>query len=250
MTSQNKEDKPTKSVIVVIVEGISDQKSFEKYINKASKNKNIFFSVCRGDLLSDFNKDSEEYNDILIKKIKENASENHYDIEDILLVVQLTDTDGVFAPDDDVVEQDTKLQPDDNPIYSDKKVKVYDVSKMKKSREFKRERLNDCIKMNVIKFDLQKHIPYKIYYMSCNLECALHNIYNATDEEKDTLADTFSKKYDDTHFNDFLNFMKELNKSGTENFDESWNYIRQGLNSLLPSSNFVIFFSELMKNCK
>lgn len=54
-----------KRVVIVIVEGISDQVTFENYLNALCKDKAIFFSVYKGDLLTDYSKDTESVNDIL-----------------------------------------------------------------------------------------------------------------------------------------------------------------------------------------
>ena len=38
-------------------------------------------------------------------------------------------------------------------------------------------------------------VPYRVYYMSCNLDHVLYNKRNSTDEEKENDAYAFAKQY-------------------------------------------------------
>lgn len=233
----------TKSVIVVIVEGVSDQVSFENYLNTLSNDKNIFFSVYKGDLMTDYDQDDKTVNEIIKQLVEECASSENFSVEDVAMVIQLTDTDGVFAK--NVIQQDPTLSSEDSAMYFADKILVRDVLKFQETQDYKRERLIDCLKLSTIEMSLQKKIPYEIYYMSCNLECALHGKYNTSDEEKADLSDKFADKYPKEKIQDFIEFMHSINASGTLVFKESWDYIKRDNNSLKPCSNFIIFLLKL-----
>ena len=182
-----------KKVIVVIVEGVSDKVSFEGYLNALCSDKTVFFSVYKGDLMTDYEQDEETTNDILKQLVQESCESSNFRIEDISMVIQIADTDGCFAK--DVIQQNTDSSNNDSVRYFEDKILAKNVLSFSKTQEYKKERLLDCLKMSEIEITLNIKIPYEIYYMSCNLECALHNVYNATDEEKADLSEEFAAKF-------------------------------------------------------
>lgn len=238
----NAED--TKKVIVVIVEGVSDKVSFEGYLNTLSKDKNVFFSVYKGDLMTDYTQDEKTVNEIIKELIEESAIVSNFNIEDVAMVIQLTDTDGVFAK--NVIQHDASLTVENSTMYFEDKILTRDVLNFEKTQKYKKERLIDCLQLSEIEITFKHKIPYEIYYMSCNLECALYNIYNASEEEKADLSEDFANKYAPDQMDDFIDFMGSINASRTLVFEESWNYIKRDNNSLKPCSNFIIF---LLKIC-
>lgn len=242
MDTQNEK---TKKVVVVIVEGTTDKDAFQGYLNRIG-NKKVFFSVCHCDINSSYDYDEMISNDIIEDIVKQNAVQEHYCIDDIALIVQLTDTDGVFC-NDNVVEFDSSLKSNDKPIYSNEKIKVKDVRKFLEGKAYKKQRLNDCINLNEIEFKLTQKIKYEIYYMSCNLESALYNIYTNDFEYKEDLAQDFALKFAEGEEHKFIEFMNSINASKTLDFNESWKYIKTGNNSLKSCSNFIIFLYKLME---
>lgn len=234
----------TKRVIVVIVEGLSDQVSFENYLNALSNDKNIFFSVYKGDLMTDFDQDGKTVNEIIKELVEDCAALENFKVSDVAMVIQLTDTDGVFAR--NVIQYDSNLTGEDSTLYFEDKILTRNVLKLEETHEYKRERLIDCLRLTSIEIDLRHCIPYEIYYMSCNLECALHGKYNTSDEEKIELSETFAEKYPPEEINKFIEFMHSINASGSLKFKESWDYIKIDNNSLKPCSNFIIFLLKLL----
>lgn len=233
----------TKRVVVVIVEGVSDQVSFENYLNALSKDKSIFFSVYKGDLMTDYGQDEKTVNEIIKELVEECATSENFSVSDVAMVIQLTDTDGVFAK--NAIQQDLTLNNEISTMYFEDKILTRNVLKLEETHKYKRERLIDCLKLTKIDISMQHKIPYEIYYMSCNLECALYGKYNTTDEEKADLSENFSIKYTEEQIGDFISFMKSINASGSLEFKESWDYIKKDNNSLKPCSNFIIFLLKL-----
>ena len=82
--------------------------------------------------------------------------------------------------------------------------------------------------------------------MSCNLDHVLHNKQNSSDEEKVKDAVAFVRRYrQDT--DGFVKFLAESDFSVTSDYVDSWNYIKQELNSLERHTNFGICLKSATK---
>ena len=84
-------------------------------------------------------------------------------------------------------------------------------------------------------------IPYKVYFFSTNLEHVLHNVQNATREEKNILAQNFEDKF----YNNPIKFIEFINNKKfalDKEYEETWNFIKQGNNSLHRYTNFHLYF--------
>ena len=87
---------------------------------------------------------------------------------------------------------------------------------------------------------------YEIYYFSRNLEHVLHNLSNnLSDKEKDDLAFKTAIKYRDNP-EEFLKFLhtEDICVSGT--YQETWQFIMLGGNSLQRHCNLSVFFDQLL----
>ena len=85
--------------------------------------------------------------------------------------------DGAFVDDSVIIEDETK----DKFVYSLESVIVANRQVAIERNEHKRENLNTLSSRTSVMWN---NIPYKIYYMSCNLDHVLHDKPNATDDEK------------------------------------------------------------------
>ena len=113
-----------------------------------------------------------------------------------------------------------------NPIYSLKEICTANTNGIINRNKVKRENVNRLKTTGKI-----WSIPYKIYYMSCNLDHVLYGKLNSTDEEKEDDAYNFAKKY----WNDidgFLKYIKESDFSVGLDYKESWKFIAENLHSL------------------
>jgi hypothetical protein len=84
-------------------------------------------------------------------------------------------------------------------------------------------------------------VPYRVFYMSCNLEHVIHGIQNANKNEKVKLAEVVEDKYIDNP-GEFERYMSESDFTVTGDYNDTWDFIKQGLNSLKRYSNFHLFF--------
>lgn len=144
--------------------------------------------------------------------------------------------DGAFSSDDCIkkVASASKAIYTSNEIYTDKPKNII----LRNQR--KRENLDRiCLLSKVCGI-----IPYKCYYMSCNLDHVLHNKQNSSDEEKEKDAYAFAKKYRN-NLTGFIDFILNSNFSITEDFRKSWQFIKEDKHSLERYSNFGICFKNM-----
>jgi hypothetical protein len=80
--------------------------------------------------------------------------------------------------------------------------------------------------------------------MSCNLDHALYNKQNLSDEEKKQYADAFYEKFigAEKYFIDFLKF--DAVNGVPDSFPASWRYIKEELRSLERHTNLHVYFLE------
>ena len=86
-------------------------------------------------------------------------------------------------------------------------------------------------------------VPYRVYYMSCNLDHVLYDKRNSTDEEKEDDAYAFAKKYKN-NVGAFMDFMCESDFSVKGDFKDSWEFIEKDVHSIERYTNLSICLSE------
>jgi len=87
-------------------------------------------------------------------------------------------------------------------------------------------------------------IPYNAYYLSCNLEHVLHNDANVDDNLKVEKAEEFSDSYFEREL-EFLDFIRKDSFAVEGEYEETWEFIKQGSNSLNRYSNLHLVFEDL-----
>ena len=86
-------------------------------------------------------------------------------------------------------------------------------------------------------------IPYRAYYMSCNLDHVLYGKQNSTDDDKESDSYNFAKHYK-ARIPEFIEFIAASDFSVTTDYKESWEFIREGLHSLERHTNFGLAIKE------
>lgn len=151
---------------------------------------------------------------------------------DMLQVVHLMDTDGTYVSDNAVTELATVPKTVYNPgqIIAANRQQIIDRNR-RKSANMDRLALEPAI----------GGIPYLAIYMSCNLDHVLYNKLNShdSDKRKDSLA--FAHKYRND-IEAFISFINDSDFSVAGDRKETWEYIRQGLNSIDRHTNLGLCF--------
>lgn len=223
-----------RKIVLVIVEGPSDADSLELYFSKFFDSNTVHMKIMYGDITSKRGINPSNIKARLGNEIKVYAENNHFKAADVQQIIHLVDMDGVFVDDSFIIEDKTK----DKFVYTLESIEVPNQQEAIERNERKRENLNILSSRTSFMWN---SIPYKIYYMSCNLDHVLHDNPNATDEEKKTNSLAFTEKYYDD-INAFIKFISESAFSQCTDYKESWDYIKQDNHSLERNSNLGLCF--------
>ncbi len=222
-------------VIVFIVEGFSDKEALNGILSELFDEKRIVFSIVDGDITT---KNSTQVNNIrakIGKCIDDAARRDKFENADIYRVVHLVDTDGAYIPDLNIVQNsEIKI------LYTQSCIETKDVQSIIKRNGKKSTMLNILSTMMSINKG-KKSIPYCMYYMSCNLDHVIHNVQNLAEDQKVRYAEEFTDAYIDNP-EEFVKFMSESDFAVEGDYRHTWDFIKQGLNSLNRYSNFHLFF--------
>ena len=220
--------------MLVIVEGPSDADSLELYFSKFFDSNTVHMKIMYGDITSQKGINQSNIKARLGNEIKVYAENNHFKAADVQQIIHLVDMDGAFVDDSVIIEDETK----DKFVYTLESVIVQNRQVAIERNEHKRENLNTLSSRTSVMWN---NIPYKIYYMSCNLDHVLHDKPNATDEEKKANSLAFTERYYDD-INAFIKFISESTFSQCTDYKESWDYIKQDKHSLERNSNLGLCF--------
>ena len=224
----------SKKIILLIIEGITEDISLRGILSEIFNDKKIEFCLVRTDITT-----REDIKPNNIKKELGNIVKNFlgrtFRETDLQEVIHLVDTDGVYIPETNI-EKDITLN---NFVYSVDKIKAKDINKVIERNETKKTNLDVLISTN----EVLKKIPYKVYYLSQNLEHFFHDKLNCTREEKNKLAQILEDKYIED-LNSFLIFVRDSKLKSPDDYSESWDYIKKSTNSLNRCSNIHIFLKD------
>ncbi|MGL6113951.1 MAG: hypothetical protein ACRC1R_02835 [Cetobacterium sp.] len=222
------------NVIVVLVEGITDQISLESVIEDIFSKYKINFYLFEGDITT--------RTGITPSNIKKNIGDFiNYEIKkkglsgkDIKEVIHIVDTDGAFCKEEYMEIGDVKKF-----YYTENKIIAKNINDIKIRNEHKTLNLNALINMDKI----LRNVPYKIYYFSSNLEHVFHNCLNLNSETKRKLANELEDRFEENP-NLFLEIINSQNIKAPGNYEESWKYLKLNNNSLKRASNLHLYFLE------
>ena len=225
----------SKKIILLIVEGITEDISLRGILSEIFNDKKIEFCLVRTDITT-----REDIKPNNIKKELGNIVKNFlgrtFRETDLQEVIHLVDTDGVYIPETNIEKDITS----NNFVYSVDKIKAKDINKVIERNETKKTNLDVLISTN----EVLKKIPYKVYYLSQNLEHFFHDKLNCTREEKNKLAQILEDKYIED-LNSFLIFVRDSKLKSPDDYSESWDYIKKSTNSLNRCSNIHIFLTSI-----
>ena len=226
-----------KKIVLVIVEGVSDDTALGVALNRVYDRDSVHIEILRGDITTRLRVNPQNIVSKIGDIVKDFAKKHRYRASDFKQIIHLVDTDGAYIPNKCIYEDLTL----DRFFYEDEGIYANDINRVIKRNEQKRENLNRLRATGTI-----WKVPYRIYYMSCNLDHVLHNKRNSTDEEKEDDAYAFAKRYKG-NVKGFVDFMCKSPFSINMSYKDSWNYIEEGLNSVARHTNFNICINEEIK---
>lgn len=239
-------------VIVFIVEGPSDEIVINGTLGKLFKSKDIvtecFVYPIGGDITSDYESATNTIKGVVGNRVKEFISFNKLLPSDIKHIIQITDTDGAFIPNERVLQMsdDEYDECKEAKLYLDDCIHAYTVSdiisrNMRKSRNL--NVLTRCPDIKLKEGDTAISVPYSIYYFSCNLDHYLHNERNLPHIMKREKAWDYIDKCDDNPTEFFETICNPACSAQNVTYMESWNYIKQECRSLSRYNNLSLLLN-------
>lgn len=222
----------TKKVILFIVEGPTDENTLSPVLKKLFHSENVHFHVVHGDMMAKFEVSPENAIVKVNERIKHEMHRYGFKKQDIVKVIHLVDTDGVFIPESAVVfEKVDHIQYKSDCILSSNPEGVIERNQRK---SMNLQRLYSAKKVAAI--------PYFLYYFSRNLEQVLQDVNaDLTDEEKVEYADEFADKLGSDP-NSFKEFISSKDFAVEGDYKETWEFIMEDVNSLNRYCNLHLLF--------
>lgn len=222
-----------KKVVLIIVEGPTDEDAlgvlFERFFDKET----VRVKVVHGDITTKKQVNSSNILNRITEIVKQSLKEYKLRKTDLQRVVHLVDTDGVFVPESAVVYDEQSAKP------------FYTLTEIKTAHRDGILLRNNQKKANLEKLHTTKHIwkdiPYSVFYLSSNLDHALYNKHNLSDEEKEQYALQFVNRYKDD-MPSFIQFICNSDFSVIDGYLPSWIYIKNNLRSLERHTNLGLCF--------
>lgn len=253
MTKTSESQKTT--YVLFIVEGKSDQHALEpsikKLYEKVAPNKVVEFIMITengnktgGDITTKGTINKKTIEESIRKYILKPCLCGYMPkaiLPSIEEIIHIVDLDGAFIPDENIKEdkQISKIR------YESENIVCKDKNETANRNKRKRENLEHLISLD--EFVCGGHpMKYKIYYFSSNLDHFLHNDANLDYRQKTIAADLFADTYNDYHkFVGF--FLDKQNPTHNMYYKESWEYVKQGTNSLAKGTNLNVLIKEVLK---
>lgn len=221
-----------KKILLILVEGASDQTALEGPLKQFFNMNKVKTYILHGDITTREKTTPQNIVRRIEEEIQQFCQRNFLNKTDICRLIQVVDMDGAYIPDDFIVEKEElqKVQYTEEAIFARSRDDIIQRNQQKRSNL---ERLQQCNQIS--------RIPYRVYYMSCNLDHALYGKLNLDDQEKENQSYEFGEYYEN-HLDEFMRFIGESDFSVHEGYKESWAFIRQNLNSLKRHTNLGLCF--------
>ncbi|MDD2959633.1 MAG: hypothetical protein PHR92_14120 [Lachnospiraceae bacterium] len=223
-----------KPTVLFIVEGASDKTALKRIFKKIYRYKEINFEVTDGDITSDKITTVRNIENKIYDIVKAFMDDKRLKKSDMIQIVQIFDTDGAFISDKFIeTGENAKFE------YTLTSIKCKYPQNVVDRNKRKREIMEYLLSIQDI-----KGINYDKYFMSCNLDHALYNEQNLSEELKQEYADEFYATFKDAP-RTFIEFLKKEVVNGVPAlYPQSWRYIKEEQHSLERHTNLNIYFDK------
>ena len=226
---------PAKKVVFVIVEGPTDEDALGVIFQRFFDKNTVRVKVIHGDITTERQVNASNILNHITETVKQSLKEYKLHKTDLLRVIHLVDTDGAYVPDSAIVFDGSA----EKPVYSPTQIKTSNPEGLIQRNQQKKANLTKLHSSRFIWGD----IPYSVYYLSSNLEHALYNELNLTDEEKEKKAFSFAKKYMN-NISSFVEFVRDSDFAVISGYLNSWAFVKKDLHSLERHTNIGLCFGE------
>lgn len=222
-----------KKIIFVIVEGPSDETALSAILDQIYDRNAVYLYVTRCDITTEKGTTPSNIINKVAATIKQYAANYHFNNKiHFQEIIHIVDMDGAYIPDENIAEDASATKT----MYDLNEIRTSDLQGIVQRNQQKKANLNKLCGCKEI-----WSVPYRVFYMSCNLDHVLYNKLNSTDTEKENDSFAFAKKYK-SDIPGFLVFVSESDFSVVTEYRESWEYIKQGLHSLQRHTNLGLCF--------
>lgn len=220
-----------KKVVVLIVEGPSEEAALGSILKEFFSNEEIQFLVVHGDITVQDYTSVENIISKLNELIDTLKQKYGYKETDFLKIIQIADTDGAFCK-DIIIGADVE-----GVHYYTDHIETKYPDYLKKKHTKKAEILSKLYSSGKI-----NGVSYRIYFNSCNLEHVLFKeLKDYTDYEKEELADNFADRYEGK-LDEFIEFISHKDLAVPGSFKQTWRFIEKERNSLKRFTNMHLIF--------
>ena len=232
-----------KKVKFVLVEGFSDKKSLGLALERTFPNSRVIVHYYRGDITTDPKVNHRNIEEKIWQQTKYYARQMCLKPSDFEEIIHLVDTDGAYISDRHAVSENsekTRKKGGKENFYYDVAqgvIRAQNKQHIIDRNENKRDILDRLVECRAI-----HGVPYRVYYMSCNLDHVLHDKPNATDHDKERLSNQFAMRFGEDPAG-FKALFTKADYCVLGDFLKSWDYIRDmyhDTRSLERHTNFGI----------
>lgn len=164
--------------------------------------------------------------------------------KDITEIIQLVDLDGAYIP-DKLVTYGENPNGENKPYYCNDGIITTNVESMILRNQRKRGNLDYLSSMTEIHIK-SKRPKYSVFFFSCNLDHFLYGEANLSAREKTNKSDAYASQYE-LDPNGFVSAIKSTQGALLNmDYQESWQFIKQGNNSIKRYSNINILLEQLL----
>ena len=224
-----------KKIVLVIVEGPSDDTALGIGLFQVFDKDKVYIHIMHGDITTRNGVTASNIVSKIGDEVRKYARSQHYKSSDFKQIIHIVDMDGAYIPDEKIYKGSglSKVTYESDGIYTE------NVDGLKERNDLKRKNLSKLRSQGTI-----WKVPYRVYYMSCNLDHVLYDKQNNSDDDKKRDALYFAKRYKN-RLEEFLIFISQSGFSVNGTLKESWEFIRKDLHSLERHTNLGLCFDQI-----
>lgn len=222
-----------KKIVFVLVEGPSDDSALNLLLSRIYDKNYVYVHIMHADITTMRSVTAANIVSKVGNEIRAFAKNGHYMKKDFQEILHISDLDGAYVPEDAVVEDAAAVKP----AYS-----VQEIRTANREGILLRNRIKSANLDRLAECGLIWDIPYRLYYMACNLDHVLYGKMNCSDKEKEENAYRFAREYRED-IPGFIRFLAQAGEAAGTDYRQSWQYVREGRHSLERGTNLGICFA-------
>ncbi len=228
-----------KKVLLFLVEGSTDSTSLGFVMSRLVESADVRFLVLGGDICYRYRITEENAAKTILRSVDGFLQRYRLRKSDLLKIVHVIDTDGAFIPPARVFHGGNE-----HAYYADDKIVTLSDDSIRARNERKTGAAMVLSELRSI-----DRIPYEFYYFSRNIEHVLHGRTDTlSSAEKRELSERFENQYAEEP-ESFVTFLRSPGIAVHGTYEQTWDYIFRGVNSLKRGTNLgLMFHAPAQKN--